>query len=265
MTGAHDGASKRTLDRSIAIGGLVLLAMLLAASCSNGNDLDVASAPKTDRASSEVRVLNDCPELPCGGLLEPGRYRWTFAEPAIDFEIPSPGWSWLFSGGGNFRLFADPSPAHEGPYLSDGVYFLHDPTVASRDCEDSSEPGVGRSMDELVRWLRSAPGLSTTEPAPATVGGLEGVWLDIEIDPTWTRPCFWSGKLPAVPLVFNGSELGGYNWAIVPDVSMRWYILESDRGVVIVDIEDGPDDLAHAELLETAGSIVDSIGLSSAP
>ena len=221
------------------------------------------SATPGGATSSGVRILNDCPELPCGGPLEPGEYRWAFSEPTIDFEISSPGWSWLFSGGGNLRFFADESPTHEGLYISDGIYFLHDPTIASRDCEDSSEPGFGRSAEDLVAWLEAAPGLTVSEPAPVTVGGLEGTQLDIEIDPAWKRTCFWSEELPAVPLLFNGADLGGYNWAILPDVLMRWYVLESDDGVIIVDIDDGPDNLSHKELLRTGGEIVDSLLFSS--
>ena len=93
-----------------------------------------------------------------------GEYRWTFSEPTIDFEVPSPGWSWLFGGGG-LHLIADETPPsrHEGLYVSDGIYLLHDPTIAARDCEESSEPGVGRSLGDLVGWLESAPGLAVSE------------------------------------------------------------------------------------------------------
>lgn len=236
------------------------LALIVSGACTSTEHQPPAATGGSP--SSSVRILNDCPELPCGGQLEPGEYRWTFSEPTLDFEVPSPGWSWLFSGGGNFRLFADQSPTHEGVYLSDGIYFLHDPTIASRDCEDSSEPGVGRSMDDLIGWLESAPGLVVSEPAPVTVGGLEGMQLDIEIDPAWKRTCFWSEELPAVPLVFNGTALGGYNWPILPDQSMRWYVLESDDGVVIVDVDDGPDNLSHKDLMRSGAEIVESLKFS---
>ena len=172
-----------------------MLALFLMACTGGATDpTPPARTDAVDATVSSVRILDDCPELPCGGQLEPGTYRWTFSEPAIDFEIPSPGWSWLFAGGGNFTLFADESAVHEGVYVPDGIYFLHDPTIASRDCEDSSEPGVGRSVNDLVSWLESAPGLAVSEPAPVTVGGLEGMQLDIEIDPAWKRTCFWSEK-----------------------------------------------------------------------
>ena len=95
---------------------------------------------------------------------------------AIDFEITSPGWTWFYSG--SFGMLADRS--HEDLYSADGVYFLRDPAIASQDCEETEEPGVGTSVDDLVAWLDASPGLSASEPVPVTVGGLEGMRLDIE-------------------------------------------------------------------------------------
>ena len=220
---------------------------------------------RTDTVSStapSVRVLDDCPTLPCHGPLEPGEYRWTFSEPTIDFEIPSPGWTWSYTG--IFRFVADQSPTFEGLNLGEGIHFLHDPSIATRDCEDSSEPGVGRSVNDLVEWLETAPGLAVSEPTPVTVGGLEGTRLDIALAPTWKGTCFFSEGMPAVPLIFSGAELGGYHWTIGYGTgAMRWFILDSDDGVIIVNIEDDPGGLSHDELLRTGSRIVDSLAFSS--
>ena len=35
-------------------------------------------------------------------------------------------------------------------------------------------------------------------------------------------------------------SLGGYHWVIVPKQSLRWFILDSEDGVVIVNLEDDP-------------------------
>lgn len=250
--------------RRIMIGGGVLVVMLLVASCSE----KASDARSSDAVSvsTGVRILDDCPELPCQGPLEPGEYRWTFSEPTIDFTISSPGWTWLYGGGG-LHLIADetPPPRHQGLYLPDGIYLLHDPTIASRDCEESSEPGVGRSVSDLVGWLESAPGLKVGEPTAATVGGLEGMQLDIEIDPGWKRTCSFSERLPAVPLLFNGAApLGGYYWVIVPDQSLRWFILDSEDGIIIVNVEDDPGGLSHDDFLEAATPVLGSFEFSAA-
>jgi hypothetical protein len=209
--------------------------------------------------SPSVRVLaaSDCPDFSCEGLLEPGRYRATYYDPTIEFEISSPGWTWSYTG--NFVI--EP-PGAEGPYNSDGIYFLLDPAIASQDCTDDAERGVGRSVDDLVAWLEAAPGLAVSEPTPATVGGLGGVQLDLQLDPTWEKACFWSDGLPVVPLVFSGADIGGYTWAVAPGQSMRWYVLDSDQGVIIVDIENNPGGRSRDDLLRIGGEIVDSLAFS---
>ena len=237
--------------------------LFVSAACTSAADPPVATA--SGSIATEVRILNECPELPCQGPLEPGKYRWTFSDPTIDFTIPSPGWTWRFGGGG-FELIADetPPPPHQSLFVPDGIYLMHDPTIASRDCEEASEPGVGRSVSDLVGWFETRPGLIVSEPTPVTVGGVEGMQLDMKIDPEWKRTCFFSEDLPAVPLVFNGSApLGGYHWAIVPEQSLRWFILDSEDGVFIVNLEDDPGGVPHDELLQTGGEIVGSMVFSA--
>jgi hypothetical protein len=237
-------------------------ALFLSIACTATEDPPVE--PQGGSSATDVTILDDCPELPCEGPLEPGRYRWTFSEPTIDFEIPSSGWTWRYGGGG-LELIADTTqpPPHTGLYVPDGMYLVHDPTIASRDCEEVSEPGVGTSVSDLVAWLENAPGLVVSEPTQVTVGGFEGMQIDIQIDPAWKRTCVFSEDLPAVPLLFNGSApLGGYHWSIVPEQSLRWYILDSEDEVIIVNLEDDPGGLPHNELMQAGGQIVDSLVFS---
>ena len=102
-----------------------------------------------------------------------------------------------------------------------------------------------------------------SDPTPVTVGGLDGVQLDIELDPAWKEPCFFTEDIPTVPLIFSGAELGGYHWTMLPDRSMRWYILDSDDGVLIVDLEDGPGGVPRDELFRTGEAIVETLVFSS--
>ena len=71
--------------------------VFLAAACSTEDPaVDMSTSPSV----TNVQILDDCPELPCQGPLEPGEYRWTFSDPTIDFEIPTAGWTWRYGGGG---------------------------------------------------------------------------------------------------------------------------------------------------------------------
>lgn len=237
----------------------LVAAMFVSTACTSTEDR--APASPEDRATTSPRILSDCPELPCQGPLEPGEYRWTFSEPEIGFEIPSPGWTWYYSGG--FRIVADDTPTVEGVYIPDGVYFLHDPAIASQDCEEKEEPGVGRSVADLVTWLEAAPGLTVSDPTAVTVGGFEGMQVDLRIDRAWKQTCFFSEGIPVVPLIYSHAKLGGYHLTIAPGQSMRWSVLDSNDGVMIVSVEDDPGGLSRREVVRTGGAIVDSLTFSS--
>ena len=242
--------------RPVAVVFAIILAVV---SCSRGDrtrstasGTDVTAAP-----SSTVTTLAECHESSCNGPLAPGSYRATYFAPSIDFEITSPGWGWWYSG--SLVLQADPSASTEGPFSPDGIYFLREPSIAARDCEESAEPGVGRSVDDLAAALAETPGLAMTGPTSVRIGGLDGVQIDLEVDPGWKQTCPFSEGLPAVPLIFRGTEIGGYHWAIVRGQSMRWYILDSADGVMIVDVEDAPEGPSREELLQISDQIVGSL------
>jgi hypothetical protein len=51
------------------------------------------------------------------------------------------------------------------------------------------EPGVGRTVDELMAWLGGLPDLDTTEPVGITIDGHRGQWVDLSVDPDRTSEC----------------------------------------------------------------------------
>lgn len=239
---------------ALALSGL----LTLGASCAPSTE--PRSGPDGTPPSVQVLDLSDCVDVTCEAPLEPGRYRATFYGRTLDFEIPSTGWIWHYFY--NFRFIADETPT-EGLYTSDSINFLPEPRVARRDCVEAADRSVGDSVDDIVSWLEDAPGLVVSEPIPVDVGGLDGFQLDLEIDPAWKRTCFFSEGLPAVPLIVHRARWGAYHMAMVPDMSMRWYVLHTEDGVLIIDIDDGPDNLSHEELLRTGTEIIDSFVFSS--
>lgn len=249
------------MKRTRLMNAAVVSMLLGLSACASGADApgasETASAPSP---SVDVLDLSDCREDVCEAPLEPGRYRATFYGRTLDFEIPSPGWIWHYFY--NFRFIADETPI-EGLVTSDSINFLAHPRIATRDCEDSADRSVGHSVDDFVSWLVAAPGLVVSEPMPVNVGGLDGFKLDLEIDPAWKRTCFFSEGIPAVPLVVHKAEWGAYHLAMFPDVSMRWYVLNADDDVLIIDIDDGPENLSRQELFVTGTEIVESFAFSS--
>jgi hypothetical protein len=241
-----------------------VIATLLVA-CSG--EVDSPAAPSTEPVTSSAETVHtfaaaDCPALDCDGPLVPGRYLADYFDPSIGFEVATPGWDWSYSGG-TLALIAD--DYHDGLlYNSDGIYLLRDPRIASQDCEETEEPGVGGTAEELAAWLRNAPGLVASDPTHVSVGGLEGLRLDLRIDPQREQTCPFTDPVPAVPLVYRGAKVGGYHWVLVPHQTMRWYILDTDDGVIVVDIEDAPAGEPRDELLETGDAIVQTMVFSQA-
>jgi hypothetical protein len=234
------------------------LVLVTSVACTSNED----PAAKTASVSSppEVHVLaeSDCPHYDCQGPLQPGRYRATYFDPAMTFEITTPGWTWSYTG--NLQMFATAESA-EG-HDRDVINFFLDPVIAVQDCQEGPEPGVERSIDDLVAWLEAAPGLNTSEPTAVTIGGLGGVRVDLTVASEWKKECSFSGGKPVVPLIYSSAFPGGYSWAISPPTSMRWYLLGAGNRVLIVDIEDNPKGLSRDELFQSGDEIVETFAFS---
>lgn len=112
--------------------------------------------------------------------------------------------------------------------------------VQADQCKEGSEPGVGRSADELVAWLATLPGLVTTAPIPVTIGGLSGKQIDLSVAPTWTATCSYA-YTPGRPLVstfFGGTPVNQFDWNIQGDGRTRIIALDlGDGRALIIDIE----------------------------
>jgi hypothetical protein len=243
---------KHVMSVSLAV------ALFVSVACTSTEDPPIETSSVSVQPEVHVLAESDCPHYDCAGALEPGQYRATYFDPTVAFEIGSPGWTWRYVG--NFQILATDESA-EG-FDADVINFFLDPVIAAQDCKDGPEPGVERSVDDLVAWLQAAPGLTTSDPTPVTVGGLDGIRLDLELDPQWDRTCFYSEGKPVVPLVYSSAFPGGYNWAIRSPMSMRWYVLDAGNRVLIVDIEDNPDGLSRDDLFRSGTELVESFAFS---
>jgi hypothetical protein len=88
--------------------------------------------------------------------------------------------------------------------------------------------------------------------------------MDLAVRPTWTKTCPFSEGMPAVPLVMRESDFSGYHLTLVPGVSMRWFLLPWEDGVILVDIDESKGRMTREELLKAATPIVESFGFSAA-
>jgi hypothetical protein len=158
------------MKHALRFGVLVVLIALVPSACGGGT-----------AGGSEHQQAKGCP-LPKYGQasLPAGQYHTTEFEPSLSFRIT--GDDWRFEGPSATLgdpehpdyLFFQKVPEAEIAFFNLrkvwGVYKPRGPTGAT-------EPVP--APDQLVGWFRHHPYLKTSEPEPATVGGVKGVQFDV--------------------------------------------------------------------------------------
>ncbi len=188
--------------------------------------------------------------------LDPGTYRSQVFQPAVTFTLPA-GW-WIPSDTSDYLGLM--------PVSSDiiGVHLFRDPLPASQtlDCPVSPEPGVGTAALAMVTWMRGLPGLVTTNPKPITVGGLQGIEIDLAITDGWTASCPFANGLPTVPL-FVGKTNDSFRWVVAGSERLRLSLLDlpSGGGTVVVDL-DAFEGSAFEAILTAGSPIVASLSFA---
>lgn len=180
--------------------------------------------------------LRDCPlsDDNCLGAVDAGTYKSQFITPRVD---PGGTWNPLFgavtytvpdgwANAADWPESFDLAPVSELPPAdrSRWITLTTQPSAMSqaKPCSDGVQLGVTRTVDALTTWLRTVPGLVTTEPTGIILDGHPAQMLDIRMDPTWTKKCD-DGTGPIVTYMMPGTAVMG---------------TERDR-LILVDLGDG--------------------------
>ena len=162
----------------------------------------------------------------CLNELPPGAYSSALFEPrgpggdaykvrlgALEYRVPA-GWAHADDSSGSYTLVPDAAfeaQIDDPGSWQDGIRLWSRPTALSAEsmCAPKADASVGRSVDELVAWIESHPGLAVNDQQPTTIGGHDGVMLDLDIAPGWTATCTeWPDDPgPFVPLFTEGGWL----------------------------------------------------------
>jgi hypothetical protein len=225
--------------------------------------------PLSDACSDRMAGLSgtwvkmDCPVANdfCLGDLEAGDYDSQFFDPFV-----GPGETWVPrfgvvrytvpEGWANASDWPTSYQLQAAAVQATSINLYANVAVVSDDhCTETPDPTVGRSAQAIADWLDAAPGLVTTAPAAAAIGGLTGFRIDIALDPEWTETCPFSDGAPVRGVFADGT---GFHWTIGPGTRSRLFVLDlGDGRAVLVDIEarsDAADDAFVAE----ATSVVES-------
>ena len=261
MNESNEWSSTHFLDSSAAIVGDGQLRLELAADgdgCVTG-DVGVYSwslsatgrtltiTPGTDTCAARssavpgVWWLAGCPNELCLAELDAGTYQSQYIVPKLDpgaawepdfggltYTVPE-GWANSNDGPDSFELV----PESEMPPVSEtdrrrNIGIFRQPTAMTQDrpCSDQVEPGVGRTVDDLIAWLQTVPGLNTTGPTQISIDGNPGQMLDLSRDPAWTATCEGSSSERLVTFLNPGIAVG-------EDQRVRLILLELGNSDVV--------------------------------
>lgn len=164
------------MKHALRLGVLVALITLVLSACDGG------AAGGSEHQQAKGRPLPKYAQA----SLPAGRYHTTEFEPSFSFRIT--GDDWRFEGPSALGdpehpayLFIEKVPEAEISFYNlTKLRGIYEPKGQNRPTPEGSgglEPMP--SPDGLVRWFQHHPYLKTSEPEPATVGGVKGVQFDV--------------------------------------------------------------------------------------
>jgi hypothetical protein len=199
----------------------------------------------------------DCPVSGgnCLGPLPAGTYTATAFQPPTTYTVPE-GWINNRDLPAAFILIraGDKWDRNGGNYIA--IY--RDAAASTWDCSGDPEPGVGHTVEALTAWLTANPNLSTTKPQPVSIGGLDGVKLDLKVQQPQRCP-----PTDGTPIdrkaVLVGTEIGRVEHTVVRDVTTRLYLLSNGAGTVIIEVADGPKGPTFEEYVNASELVVETL------
>ena len=239
---------------SLAAAAIVLL---LAGCSSPSSSASPTTEPAVDRSESTPVGHPTCPNPHGGSCLGPlaaGDYQTTTFKPQLNYTVPD-GWTNMEDLPGNFWLFQQQDSqegARGGSYL--GIYSnVH---AAAIDCTEAWQGGVGTTPADLVAWYQTVPGLIVSEPIAVTVGGLDGLQVDLSLAPGMDT-CSFDGNA-GIPLII-GDGVSDLHHVILHDIDVRLILLAWDTGNVALEITNAQVQHSAEEFRSQLQPIIDSL------
>ena len=207
-----------------------------------------------------------CPVWPperggtCLGVLSAGTHSTTGFTPPFTYTVPAGGWSNFEDRDGFFLLVPHGfTLAGVDAGGSDYIGIYTSVAAANTSCADSEQPGVAHTAAALAAEFANRPGLTTTTPTPVSVGGLQGLVLDIRLAEGWTQTCFYSGGNPVVPLIRGVGNTSGLDTPIGPGFMMRLYLADHSGTTLAIELGDN----SGGTHLDAYSAIVDQLHFGS--
>jgi hypothetical protein len=238
--------------------------MVLSACGAGVSPTHPASAPASAAAAQPVPTASLMPVCtnPDGGeclnTVSAGTYTTVAFVPQLSYTVPD-AWQNLEDIPGNFLLVA-PGYSLTGVNAggSDFIGVYTSVKAENRKCSTeqeagSDQPGVARTPAAIATEFQARPGVVATKPAPASIGGLSGLVMDLHMAASWTGMCFYQPG-PVVQLI-GGVPPSGLDHPLIPGLTMRLYLLARGDTTLAIEV----DDYAKGAHLDTYSTIVEAM------
>lgn len=219
--------------------------------------LEPTAVPAT---ASPTTSEPECPypdgDMCRGPLAAGGRYTSQLFVPGLSLTVGA-GWDNTIDNPTEYQIMRSGTDGQPSP---SGIYLFRNVAIQAATCEDKPEPGIGGTPAEMAAYLSNHVGLITTEPETVSVGGLDGVMIELALAPSWTQTCHYSEGQPNVPLFWGTDVESGLEWSAGPGWQDRFYILAMPAGGnVLIDMGAFVEDTDFDALLEVGVPVVESI------
>jgi hypothetical protein len=215
-----------------------------------------AAAPTTSPTSADAECPYPDGAVCRGPLAAGGPHKTRLFVPVFSHQAGE-GWDNTVDSPNEYQVRRT---GPDGKPLEMGIYIFRDVAIHAANCKDEPEPEVGRTPEDMAEYMRDHPGLITTRPKTVNVGGLDGVMIEVAMDPAWTKECFYSGGDPTVPLFWGSDAESGLEWGTGPGTEDRFYILDMPGGGnVLIAVEAFGEGADFESLREAAIPLLDSM------
>jgi hypothetical protein len=173
--------------------------------------------------------------------------------PPLTYTVPE-GWKMLQDRLGFYVLNPADAPFDTEQGLTVNVW--RDVWAPSPEfCGAFPVEEAGYSAQKITTWLADYEGLVATQPAPVTVGGLDGFMIDAVMSPSFTELCLPDLDEPIIWTLIGSGSSSSVHQGLTAAQAQRIYVLDlADGGNVAILINSCCDpkngDLDNAEFQE---------------
>jgi hypothetical protein len=247
-------AQARQEDISMPRSTLVCLAAAIVLAACGSTTSAPTSQPSAVAAASQERAPSvatpspaaasasavTCPNTHggrCLGRLAAGTYSTSVFQAPLTYTVAD-GWANYEDLPGNFLLMP-PQASLEGGDAGTADYIgVYDGIAAAASCEERPQEGLDTTPQDIANFLAANKGLAATGPTAVSIGGLDGVVVDLRLADRFASDCpFFENAVPMI--IGDGLSPASLHHVVSRDNDTRLYLLDGPNNRTVgIEVND---------------------------